>query len=144
MAVKKIMEEASALKILDEIKNNICDVDLDELCGEKTSIVGEKSDETYKKVVQATMCGLVYWDETEGCMAQKLIHPLKSGETKADVLFYKNNVTLGDAGDFGARNQAGLLKESLALITARPIQLIEQLRGQDMVIATGCISFFDR
>ena len=143
-AIKKIMEQESALAVLDEIKNKICDVDLDELCGEKTEIVGEKKDEIYKKLVQATMCGLIYWDDENECMAQKLIHPLKSGETKAETLLYKDNVTLGDAGSFSAKNQASLLKESLSLITGRPMQLIEQLKGQDMTIATGCVSFFDR
>lgn len=143
-AIKKIMEKEQALAVLDEIKNNICEVDLDELCGEKTEIVGDNKDEIYKKVIQAVMCGLVYWDEENECMTQKLIHPIKSGEIETDILQYKSNVTLEDAAGFNAKNQAGLLKESISLITGRPIQLIQKLHGQDITIATGCVSFFDR
>ena len=141
--IRKIMEKDSAIKVLEEIKNKICDVDLDELCGEKTQ-VDIKDNEIAKKLLQAVMCGLVYWDDEKGCMVQRLIHPIKSGETEAKELYYKNNVTLSDANGFKASNQAGLIKESLALITARPIQLIGEIRGQDMTIATGCIRFFDR
>ncbi len=141
--IRKIMEKDSAIKVLEEIKNKICDTDLDDLCGENTRI-DAKDDEVSKKIIQAVMCGLVYWDDEKGCMVQRLIHPIKSGETEAKELYYKNNVTLSDANGFKASNQAGLIKESLALITARPIQLIGEIRGQDMTIATGCIRFFDR
>ena len=76
-AIKKIMEKEQALAVLDEIKNNICEVDLDELCGEKTEIVGDNKDEIYKKVVQAVMCGLVYWDEEnyQNMVADGLANP---------------------------------------------------------------------
>lgn len=143
--VNKIMERESALKVLDEIKNKICDVDLDELCGEETSIKPNgENDEIYKKMIQAAMCGLVRWDDEKNCMVQVLIHPIKSGEVEATELYYKHTITLGVAKGFDAKNQAGLLNESIAHATGRPVQLIEKLYGVDMNIATGCIGFFDK
>lgn len=141
--VTKIMEEQSALKVLEDIKNRICDVDLDALCGEETS-VKENNSPIFKKVVQAIMCGLVKWDEEKNCMAQTLIHPIKSGEVEATELYYKYKLNLGVAKGFNARNQAELINESVAHATGRPLQLIEKLEGDDMNIATGCIGFFDK
>ena len=142
--IRKIMEKESALKIIDEIKNKICEVDLDELCGDEVSVVEGESSTILKKVIQAVQCGLVEWDEEENCMVQTLIHPLKSGQLTAEKLYYKNTITLGDARGMKAVNQAELTIQSISNITARPTQLIEKIRGQDLHIAIGCLSFFDR
>ena len=77
-------------------------------------------------------------------MVQTLIHPLKSGQLTAEKLYYKNTITLGDARGMKAVNQAELTIQSISNITARPTQLIEKMRGQDLHIAIGCLSFFDR
>lgn len=143
----KKMEKESALKIIDEIKNNICDVDLDEICGDSVKVVeGEGKDEEkiFNKVVQAVQCGLVYWDEDEKCMVQELIHPLKSGEMTADKLLYKNNVTLADAKSAKSQNATEMMIISLSVVTGRATHLVEKLRGQDLNIAIGCLSFFDK
>ena len=145
--IEKKMERESALKVIDELKNNICDVDLDEICGDSVKVVeGDSKDEQkiFNKVVQAVQCGLVYWDEDEKCMVQELIHPLKSGQIEADKLFYKNNVTLADAKSAKSQNPTEMMIISLAVVTGRAIQLVEKLRGQDLNIAIGCLSFFDK
>lgn len=142
--IKKIMEKESALKVIDEIKNNICEVDLDDLCGEKVEVTEGDSATIFKRVIQAVMCGLVYWDEDKKCMVQELIHPIKSGETSAESLEYRHKLTLGDAKGFKASNHSELMIESISTACARPTQLIEKLEGQDFNIAIGCMSFFDR
>lgn len=144
--IKVRMSEEKALQVIDEMKNKICDVDLDELCGEEAKIENkdEETSKIYKKVVQAVRCGLVEWDETENCMVQHLIHKLKAGTLEADKLCYKNNVKFGDSKDFRSSQQGEVMIQTLANITARPTQLIEELRGQDLLIAIGCMGFFDR
>lgn len=142
--IKKIMEEESALKVIDDIKNKICDVDLDEICGEKVEVSEGTEKNIFKRVKQAVMCGLVYWDEKEDCMVQKLIKPIKSGDVEADKLCYKNKITLGDSCDFSAESNSALLIESISHACTRPTQLIGKLSGQDFNIAVGCMSFFDR
>jgi hypothetical protein len=144
--IKVRMSEEKAQQVIDEIKNKICDVDLDELCGEEAKIENkdEETSKIYKKVIQAVRCGLVEWDETENCMVQHLIHKLKAGTLEADKLCYKNNVKFGDSKDFRSSQQGEVMIQTLANITARPTQLIEELRGQDLLIAIGCMGFFDR
>lgn len=145
--IEKKMERESALKIIDEIKNQICDIDLDEICGDSVNVTegGSKDEQKiFNKVVQAVQCGLVYWDEDENCMAQKLIHPLKSGTIEKEVLFYKHNVTLADAKSAKSQNPTEMMILSLAVVTANATQVIEKLRGQDLNIAIGCLSFFDK
>lgn len=145
--IEKKMERESALKIIDEIKNNICDVDLDEICGDSVKVVeGETKEEEkiFNKVVQAVQCGLVYWDEDEDCMVQKLIHPLKSGEMTAEELMYKNNVTLADAKMAKSQNATEMMILSLSVVTGKAVHLVGKLRGQDLNIAIGCLSFFDK
>ena len=121
-------------------------MDLDELCGDEAKIENkdEESSKIYKKVVQAIRCGLVEWDETENCMVQKLIHPLKAGQLEADKLYYKNKIKFGDSKDFKTSQSGEVMIQSLANITARATQLIEELQGQDLLIAIGCMGFFDR
>lgn len=144
LKIEKKMEKESALKIIDDIKNRICDVDLDALCGDKVEVAQGDSKLIFNKVVQAVQCGLVEWDEDENCMVQTLIRPLESGTMKADKLFYKNAITLGDAKDFNSTKTQEAVIESLAFVTGKATQLIEKLRGQDFNIAVGCLSFFDR
>lgn len=143
--VEKIMERESALKILDDLKNKIGGVDLDEICGEKVEVESEKGNEIiHKRLVQGIMCGLVYWDEDKECLVQELISPVKSGEVECDKLYYRNKLTLKDGKDFKAKNQVGLTLESLSVCCGRPIQIVEKIHGTDVNIAMGCLSFFDR
>ncbi len=141
--VTKIMERESALKILEDMKNKICDVDLDALCGEETNV--KAANETlFNRLVQAVMCGLVFYDEEKSCLVQKLIKPVKSGEMSREALYYRHQLTLGQMKQFKSTNEIGYGIESLATITACPIHLIEQLAGQDQQIATACIDFFGK
>jgi len=142
--IRKIMEEDAAKTILDTIKNKICKVDLDEICGDNIKITEGQNSVLYRRLVQAVQCGLVDWDDEENCMVQTLIHPVKTGSITCDKLYYKTNITLGDAKDFKTTNQAEVIIKSIATMTGKGIQVIEKLRGQDLDIATGCMYFFDR
>ena len=143
--IKKIMEWDSALKIIDEIKNKIGGVDLDAICGEKVEISETKEDDnTFKRLVQCVMVGKVYWDDEKQCLVQELLQPVKSGDVELDTLYYKNKLRLKDGKNFKAKNQAQLTIESLATACCRPPQVIEQITGTDIIIAMGCLSFFDK
>ena len=145
MAIRKIMEKGRAFEVLNEIKLNICDCDLDLICSEALSEKEiEETDEATRKLIQGIMCGLVFWDEQEDCLVQTLIRPIKAGSLEADKLYYKNKITFGDAKGFKANNQVELTINALSSICARPTQLIEQLSGQDLTIATACVNFFDK
>lgn len=141
MTIEKIMEKESALKEIDNIKNKICEVDLDTICEEETRVIGG-NETIYKKLVQAVMCGLVYWDEEKNCLVQKLINPLKSGELTREQLEYKHKITLGQMKTFKGDTSLEYAIESLATITSAPKVLIGQLSGQDQQIATACVDFF--
>ena len=62
MEIRKVMEKDAALNYINEMKDKICGVDLDSICEEKTDIIGG-NEQVFNKVVQAVMCGLVYYDE---------------------------------------------------------------------------------
>ncbi len=141
MAIEKIMEKESALNVIDDIKNKICEVDLDSICEEETKIIGG-NELIYKRLVQAVMCGLVYWDEEKNCLVQKLINPLKSGELIREQLEYKRKISLGQMKVFKGDNSIDYAIETLAAITSAPKVLIGQLAGQDQQIATACVDFF--
>lgn len=141
MTIEKIMEKESALKEIDNMKNKICEVDLDAICEEETKVIGG-NEIIYKRFVQAVMCGLVYWDEEKNCLVQKLINPLKSGELTREQLEYKHKITLGQMKTFKSDTSLEYGIESLATITSVPKVLIGQLSGQDQQIATACVDFF--
>lgn len=141
MTIEKIMEKESALKEIDNMKNKICEVDLDAICEEETRVIGG-NEIIYKRFVQAVMCGLVYWDEEKNCLVQKLINPLKSGELTREQLEYKHKITLGQMKTFKSDTSLEYGIESLATITSVPKVLIGQLSGQDQQIATACVDFF--
>lgn len=142
--IKKIMEKDAALKVLDEIKNKLYEVDLDELCGDKVTIKNDAENELLKNMVQGVMCGLVYWDDNKNCLAQELIYPIKAGEIEKTHLYYTNDITLGDTKGFNAENQSDLVIKALAHITANGFQVIERLKKADLSIATALCRFFDR
>ena len=143
--LRVLMTEEQAKNVLNDIKNKICEVDLDELCGDNNiENNDEKTSQIYKKVLQAIRCGLVQWDDEKNCMVQRLIHPLQSGEISANELYYQNKIKFGDSKDFKNDQNGEVMIQSLSNITARPTQLIEQLMGQDLLISIGCMGFFDR
>ena len=142
--IVKIMSKDAAEKVLSGIKNRLCDVDLDELCGDEVSIEKGENDTLYKRVIQAIMCGLVYWDEDRGFMVQKLIKPIQSNEIRIDELCYKYPIKLGQVKGMNAKNDADILLQSLAIITGRGKHALEGLTGRDNEIAAGCFNFFDR
>lgn len=141
--IKKIMEKDSAIKVLQEIKENIAGVDLTAICEENITISNEDlQDMTIKRVIQAIQCGLVYWDNNENVLVQKLIKPLISGELEAKELKYKNRLCIKELKNMNSENQLDLLEKALSQITGRASHLIGKLTGQDIQIATGCLSFF--
>lgn len=142
--IVKIMSKDAAEKVLSDIKNRLCDVDLDELCGDEVSIEKGENGTLYKRVIQAIMCGLVYWDEERGFMVQKLIKPIQSNEIRIDELCYKYPIKLGQVKGMNAKNDADILLQSLAIITGRGKHALEGLTGRDNEIAAGCFNFFDR
>ena len=142
--ITKIMSKDAAEKVLSDIKNRLCDVDLDELCGDEVSIEKGENETLYKRVIQAIMCGLVYWDEARGFMVQKLIKPIQSNEIRIDELCYKYPIKLGQVKGMNAKNDADILLQSLAIITGRGKHALEGLTGRDNEIAAGCFNFFDR
>lgn len=145
LEIRVLMTEEQAKNVLNDIKNKICEVDLDELCGDNNiENNDEKTSQIYKKVLQAIRCGLVQWDDEKNCMVQRLIHPLQSGEISANELYYQNKIKFGDSKDFKNDQNGEVMIQSLSNITARPTQLIEQLMGQDLLISIGCMGFFDR
>ena len=89
--IRVLMTEEQAKNVLNDIKNKICEVDLDDLCGDNNiEKKDEKTSQIYKKVLQGIRCGLVQWDDEKNCMVQRLIHPLEAGEITADELYYQN------------------------------------------------------
>ncbi len=142
--IRKIMTKEQAEKVLADIKNRLCEVDLDELCGDEVSVEKGENETLYKRIIQAIMCGLVYWDEERGFMVQKLIKPVKSNEITIDELCYKYPIKLGQIKGMDAKNDADVLLQSLAIITGRGKHALEGLTGRDNEIAAGCFNFFDR
>jgi len=140
--IKKIMEKEAALKVIDEIKNKLFSIDLDELCGEKVSVKEETV--LFKYIVQGVMCGLVYWNDEKNCLTQELVNPLKVGDIEKTHLDFINDITLGDTKGFNAENQSDLIIKSIAHITANGFQVIEKLKKTDLNIATALCRFFDR
>lgn len=141
MEIRKIMEKEAALNYINEIKNKIGEVDLDDICEEQTSVIGG-NEQIYKKFIQAVMCGLVYWDDEKNCLVQNLITPIKAGELSRDALYYRNHLTLGQMKMFKEAKEMGVAIEAIATVTACPIPLIEGLQGQDQKIASACVDFF--
>lgn len=142
--ISKIMTKDQAIEVLEDIKNKICDVDLDDLCGDEVEIEKGENDRLYKRILQAIMCGLVYWDDEKDCMIQKLIKPIKSNEIIIEQLEYKYSLKLGQIKSINAKNEADVLLQSLTHITGRAKQALEKLSGRDNEIAAGCFNFFDR
>jgi len=142
--MSKIMTKDQAIEVLEDIKNKICDVDLDDLCGDEVEIEKGENDRLYKRILQAIMCGLVYWDDEKDCMIQKLIKPIKSNEIIIEQLEYKYSLKLGQIKSINAKNEADVLLQSLTHITGRAKQALEKLSGRDNEIAAGCFNFFDR
>lgn len=140
--IRKKMEKSRAIEILTEIKQHICGVDIDEICDGDELSKSNELQQTYKRVIQAIQCGLVYWDEANNCLVQKLINPVKCGELEATEFKYKNRPTIDELQAMNVNNEIEAFIGIMSTITARPTQIIGQLYGQDLQIATGCMSFF--
>ena len=143
--IRKIMEKETAIKLLNEIKDLIGGVDLTDICGDELEIkLDSIQDPIQKMLIAAVQCGLVYWDEQENCLVQKLIRPLKSGEITADEFKYKSRLNVKQLKEFNPTNQLDLFQKMLSQISGRPYHLIGNLSGQDIEVAMGCLSFFDK
>ena len=143
--IKKKMEKETAIKLLNEIRENIGGVDLETICDENNEITPENiNDEITKRLIQAIQCGLVYWDENENVLIQKLIRPLKSGDMSANELKYQYKLTIRDLKMINTPGVGELevFENALAQITGKGRALIGRLSGQDIQIASGCLGFF--
>lgn len=142
MEIRKKIEKATALKELKEMK---------------TKIVGENildvldSDEVLKEIddvqagdylLAAVMSGIVYYDEDKKCLVQELINPVTSGEQTADILYYRNNLTLGVMREENTTNQFALTINLITRITGKTKQIIEKIYGQDLQVLQDIASFF--
>jgi len=142
MEIRKKIEKATALKELKEMK---------------TKIVGENildvldSDEVLKEIddvqagdylLAAVMSGIVYYDEDKKCLVQELIYPVTSGEQTADILYYRNNLTLGVMREENTTNQFALTINLITRITGKTKQIIEKIYGQDLQVLQDIASFF--
>ncbi len=90
------------------------------------------------------LCAVWFFGMNKKCLIQTLINPVKAGSLELDKLYYKNKITFGSAKGFKATNQVELTINAIATLCARPTQLIEQMYGQDLTIATACVNFFDK
>lgn len=143
--ITKKMEKETAIKMLNEIKENIGGVDLETICSENDDITPENiNDDITNRLVQAIQCGLVYWDEKENVLVQKLIRPLVSGDLTANELKYQHKLTIRDLKMINSPgiSELEVFEKALAQITGRGNALIGKLSGQDVQIASGCLSFF--
>ncbi len=143
--IKKIMEKETAIKVLNEIKDLIGGVDLTEICENDSEIrLEDVQDPIQKILISAVMCGLVYWDEKENCLTQKLIRPLKAGELTASEFKYKNRLNVKELKSINAMSELDLFEKVLSQMVTRPSHLVGQLMGQDIDISMGCLSFFGK
>lgn len=143
--IRKIMEKETAIKTLNEIKDLIGGVDLTSICDDELEIKPENiQDPIQKMLVAAVQCGLVYWDEQENCLIQKLIRPLKAGELTASEFKYKNRLNVKELKSINAMSELDLFEKVLSQIVARPSHLVGQLMGQDIDISMGCLCFFGK
>lgn len=141
--IQKIMEKDTAIKTLNEIKEHIIGIDLSDICGEETEIFAQNIDDiSIKRLIQAIQCGLVYWDDEENILVQKLIQPVQSGQITATEFKYLKRLTINELDGINVNNQIKSFIKMMSLVTARPTQIIEQMNGQDAEIAMGCMSFF--
>src|SRR5574344_1303342 len=116
--IEKIMEKESAIKVLNDIKNKIGGVDLSNICDDESDIFDVNSDDSMtKRLIQAIQCGLVYWDENENTLVQKLIYPIKCGEVSADHFKYSRQLTMNDLKGLNTNNQLELFACLLSQIT---------------------------
>lgn len=143
--IKKIMEKDSAIKMLNEIQHLIGGTDLTNICDDEIEIKPDSiQDVTTRRVLQAIQCGLVFWDENQNCLIQKLIRPLKSGEQTASELKYINRMNVKELKGIQAVNELELFEKVLSQVVGRSPHLIGHLTGQDIEIAMGCLSFFGK
>lgn len=140
--IRKRFEKERAIEILGEIKERICGVDIDEICNGDNLSNNVEFQQAYKRLIQAVQCGLVEWSEAENCLVQQLINPLKCGDLEAKELKYKKRPTIDELQGMNVNNEIEAFINIMSSLTARPTQLIGQLNGQDLQIASGCMSFF--
>ena len=141
--IRKKFEQSAAIRELNDIKNKMGGVDLDSICNDEFEITEKNlTDFNIKRLVQAVQCDLVYYDEQENCLVQKLTKTLKAGEITANEFRYKYKLSIAQLRDANMTNQFDLIIRIISQVTGRPIHLIGQLYGLDMEIAMACIDFF--
>ena len=144
--IRRKFERETAIKMLNELQNKIAGANLDAICDDDLEITSNdfNDDLSMRRLLQAVQCGLVYWDDSENCMVQELINPLKSGDLTADKFYYKHKLSIAQIKENNTTNQIELAMRLLSQITGRAIPLIGQLYGTDMEISMGCLSFFGK
>lgn len=142
--ITKIMSKESAIENLNSMLEKIGGVDIDSICDDRLQITVDDygKEPVLTRLIQGVMCGLVYWDEDNSCMVQKLIHPVKSGELTADKLYYKYKLKVFQMQDTNFNNPVGASMELLSKVTGRSVKVIGGMSGRDIDIAVGCLNFF--
>ena len=140
--IRKKLEKETALKELKAIKTKIVGENILEVL--ESEDVQNEIDKVNvgDYLLAAVMTGHVYFDDEKNCLVQELIKPVTSGEQSADVLYFKNNLTLGLMREENTSNQFALTINVITRLTGKTKQIIEKIYGQDLQILQEIASFF--
>lgn len=142
MEIRKKLEENQALQEIENFKTKMFGENILNVIDSEN---GEKSSQKIKPgcyLLAAVMAGVVYFDNENNCLVQKLIKPVESGEQTADILYFKHNVTMGMLRDESTTNEMALTINMISRITGRSKQIIEKICGQDLKITQNLTNFF--
>ena len=99
-------------------------------------------EELYKKrILQGIMAGLVYFDENENCLVQKLAKPIQTGQIFHDSFKYKKKYKLKDACQSAAMGSK-VFREVMAITCSLPYAVVDELCGFDYDLSMACLDFF--
>jgi len=130
------LNEIQANDVFTNILNKLEIQDIDKICPS----VNTKDDGFEELAKRAIRCGLVYWDDNENCLVQKLINKIDIGGGVVAEQFKYNNgfVTLGMQDKLQAGDAVGVVAD----LTGRPEALVSKMRGQDSSIASALVKCF--
>lgn len=142
--VSKIMDISDAKRIYNEIFEKLDIVDLDKLCPIEEKKVAEEIKQREKavedKLVQAIACGLLYWDNDNNCLTQKLVKPIKTEETSIDILYYKSALKLSMQRLIAEKDMPAII----ARLTGHGTVTVGEMQAFDSAIAVLVVTnFFD-
>lgn len=112
--IEKIMEIEDARIIYNDILFKLGVVDLDKICPieidkSANGSVDELDEQAENKIIQGIACGLISWDEEQGCVKQQLTKPILSGNQPLGELHYKRPITLNMQHLATSQDRAGMI-----------------------------------